>query len=276
MKARGSRTTSFIATQEHRRFIEFADAVRKHRYIGLCHGPAGVGKTLSARRYARWDGAISLLTSWGVREPSDLKVYADLARSRAIFYTPTVGGTLRELRQDLPRLLDRVDICIDQHVRRPTKEAPVIIDRHIRYVELVIVDEAERLSMTALEYLRDLFDRDDLGLILIGMPGIEKRMSRYPQLFSRVGFAHQYRPLQDQELTFVLTRRWRDLGLTFDDADFTDAQAVAAIVRITGGNFRLLHRLFVQIERVLRINGLTAITEDVVEAACSTLVIGVT
>ena len=53
-----------------------------------------------------------------------------------------------------------------------------------------------------------------------------------------------------------------------DEADFTDAQAVATIVRITGGNFRLLHRLFVQIERILRIN--------VVEAARSTLVIGVT
>ena len=61
-----------------------------------------------------------------------------------------------------------------------------------------------------------------------------------------------------------------------DDADFTDAQAVAAIVRMTGGNFRLLHRLFVQIERILRLNELTVITEDVVEAARSTLVIGVT
>jgi DNA transposition AAA+ family ATPase len=101
-------------------------------------------------------------------------------------------------------------------------------------------------------------------------------MERYVQLFSRVGFAHQYRPLQDQELTFVLTRRWRDLGLAMDEADFTDAQAVATIVRITGGNFRLLHRLFVQIERILRINGLNAINDDVVEAARSTLVIGVT
>ncbi|WP_242121866.1 hypothetical protein [Sphingomonas lacusdianchii] len=60
-----------------------------------------------------------------------------------------------------------------------------------------------------------------------------------------------------------------------DEADFTDAQAVATIVRITGGNFRLLHRLFVQIERILRINGLNVITDDVVEAARSTLVIGV-
>ena len=90
------------------------------------------------------------------------------------------------------------------------------------------------------------------------MPGIDKRMARYPQLFSRVGFAHHYRPLQDQELTFVLTRR--DLGLSLDDADFTDTQAVAAIVRMTGGNFRLLHRLFVQIERILRLNELTVIT----------------
>jgi len=108
------------------------------------------------------------------------------------------------------------------------------------------------------------------------MPGIEKRMVRYPQLYSRVGFAHHYRPLQGDELTFVLTRHWRKLGLSLDCADFTDTQAIATISRITSGNFRLLHRLFVQIERVLRINELNVITEDVVEAARSTLVIGAT
>jgi hypothetical protein len=40
---------------------------------------------------------------------------------------------------------------------------------------------------------------------------------------------------------------------------------------MTGGNFRLLHRLFVQIERILKIDGLSVVTDDVVEAARSTL-----
>lgn len=62
----------------------------------------------------------------------------------------------------------------------------------------------------------------------------------------------------------------------FFGADFTDTQAIASIARITGGNFPLLHRLFVQIERILKINGLSVITDDVVEAARSTLVIGAT
>ena len=60
------------------------------------------------------------------------------------------------------------------------------------------------------------------------------------------------------------------------EADFTGAPAMASIARINGGNFRLLHRLFVQIGRLLKINGLSVTTNDVVAAACSTLVIGAT
>ncbi|WP_227983986.1 hypothetical protein [Nocardia spumae] len=53
-----------------------------------------------------------------------------------------------------------------------------------------------------------------------------------------------------------------------------ETQVVAAVARITGGNFRLLQRLFAQIHRVLKINEPHTVTADVVETARSTLVIG--
>ncbi|MEU0844918.1 hypothetical protein ABZ370_36370 [Streptomyces sp. NPDC005962] len=53
------------------------------------------------------------------------------------------------------------------------------------------------------------------------------------------------------------------------------AEAVAAITRISNGNFRLTIRLVDQIERVLEINEMTTVTKEVVEAARENLVIGV-
>jgi DNA transposition AAA+ family ATPase len=272
--ATGGQEGAFVATKEHRRFVEFATAVRRHRYIGLCYGPAGVGKTLSARRYAHWDLAEPLIEGWGVGEAVDAGVPAALSRSRTVFHTASVLGTLRDLRDGMANNLVIVSRCIEEQLRG---EGVEVRRRDVhRLVEMVIVDETERMPTSAIELLRDIFDRTGMGVILIGMPGMEKRLSRYPQLYSRVGFAHHYRPLQGDELTFVLTRHWRRLGLALDDADFTDAQAIASIARITGGNFRLLNRLFVQIGRILKINGLSVLTDDVVEAARSTLVIGAT
>jgi DNA transposition AAA+ family ATPase len=267
------RESAFIVTKEHRRFVEFATAVRRHRYIGLCYGSAGVGKTLSARRFAHWDLVEPLIETWDVRSPTDARVHAALSRSRTVFPSPTVTGTLRDLRDTLAMSIVRVGLCIEEHVGQDDVPRTSNTNRH---VEMLIIDETERLPTPAIELIRDVFDRTGMGVILIGMPGMEKRLSRYPQLYSRVGFAHHYRPLQGEELAFVLARHWRRLGLGLDGTDFTDAQAIASIARVTGGNFRLLQRLFVQIGRILKINGLSAITDDVVEAARSTLVIGAT
>jgi DNA transposition AAA+ family ATPase len=262
----------FIGTKEHRRFVEFADSVRRRATIGLCYGSAGVGKTVSARRYSRWDAIEPVIDAHPPRHPEEAHATAALHRARTVLFTPPVGATLRQIAAEAGQLIKRADIGIEEHEQRNEPPPRMIIGRP-RQVELVIVDEAERLNPLAVEHLRDRFDRERFGLILIGMPGIERRFSRYPQLFSRVGFAHRYRTLSGEELQFVLERKWRSLGLALDPDDFVDAQAMSLVAQLTGGNFRLLHRLFEQIERILKINDLSVITSDVIETARSTLVL---
>jgi hypothetical protein len=47
---------------------------------------------------------------------------------------------------------------------------------------MIIIDEIDRLNMPSLEALRNYHHRTGVGLILIGMPGIERRLARYHQL----------------------------------------------------------------------------------------------
>jgi len=259
-----------VVTKEHRRFAEFADAVRRDRYIGLCCGPPGVGKTLSARQYAGWDIVGPFLQAF---RPLDVPAPEQAMANRTIIYTPKVHTTARIVDKEITFLHDRLSWGIEWELQTP-KDFTTLSKSCGPCAELLIVDEADRLKTPPLEQLRDHHDRTGIGLILIGMPGIEKRLSRYPQLYSRVGFVHHYRPLSADELAFVLARHWPELRLD-DTADFTTGEAVAAITRITSGNFRLTSRLIAQIQRVLDINHLSVVTSEVVEAARESLVIGV-
>jgi DNA transposition AAA+ family ATPase len=91
-----------------------------------------------------------------------------------------------------------------------------------------------------------------------------------------VGFVHEFHSLSNVELQFIVEHKWRELGLTLSPDDFDDVEVMASIARITHGNFRLLQRLFSQIQRILEINHLTRVTEEVVQAARESLVIGPT
>jgi DNA transposition AAA+ family ATPase len=196
---------------------------------------------------------------------------------RTVLYTPAVANSPHVIERQVLELRLRVAHLADR-AAGGRQGAPTVETLLAEAVDclptLLIVDEADRLRMAGLEQVRDLYDRHGGGLVLIGMPGLEKRLARYPQLYSRVGFLHQFRALGPDELRFLLEQKWQQLGLTFSPEEFTDAEALAAITRITSGNFRLLQRLLAQVDRILRINEFRTVTQEVVEAARENLVIG--
>ncbi len=266
----GSETSDFLVTKEYRRFVEFCNACQRERYIGLCYGPPGVGKTVSARQHARWH----LLEHRLPPDRPSLPFPKEIEACRTLFYTPEISNSAKRTLEEIGAMRIMLGRFVEEATCAPGEQLPQ--NEPADCCKLLLIDEADRLRMPSLEQLRDLYDRGDMGLVFIGMPGLEKRMSRYPQLYSRVGFAHEFRALSTEEMQFILEHHWQRCGLKLQPTDFTDTEAVATIVRITGGNFRLVQRLFTQIERILEINRLHSITREVVEAARECLVIGTT
>lgn len=207
------RPTVIVETLEYRRFAEFCDACRRYGYIGLCYGTPGVGKTLSARRYANW-GKVEMYWNHQCRTKALLK---EISKGTAAFYTSPVVGSPGHLERDISksrsllhnagierarwyeaartkRLFHRAEALRDPK-RNPdgyrSAEAfdveNAFHDQRNRSLQvtsavpdptaLLIIDEADRLKEVGLEQVRSIFDHGGIGLVLIGMPGIEKRLA---------------------------------------------------------------------------------------------------
>ena len=91
---------AFVETIEYNRFVEFCDACRRFRYIGLCYGAPGIGKTLSARRYSRAEkihSADEATTITDDQAPVDTILY-----TTSVINTPSrVDSAIRLAREGL-------------------------------------------------------------------------------------------------------------------------------------------------------------------------------
>jgi AAA domain-containing protein len=152
----------------------------------------------------------------------------ELVRVDALLYTAPVVNTPREIEREIPKLRDILRDLRQEPIRREeTRTLKRIQKRDVKHQDsffsdynwfseklpilkptfgqvcrrysdkqraigdptrLILVDEADRLKMASLEQMRSIFDAGGVGLVLIGMPGIEKRLARYPQFYSRIGF----------------------------------------------------------------------------------------
>jgi hypothetical protein len=101
----------------------------------------------------------------------------------------------RQLQDDLLHGCRRLSVLVAEAEHPEPKSLNLhLLWQQADRVELILIDEADWLKTITLEQVRAIYDQRQIGLILIGMPGMEKRLSGYPQLYSRVGFVHHFAP----------------------------------------------------------------------------------
>src|SRR5271157_55453 len=96
----GKAFNEFIQTKEYKKFKEFADSVVEYRYIGICHGEAGVGKSLAASYYSNWDEKIAYED--GVSSITE-EIKNKISTCKAVFITTPVYNSPKAIHDKIVR-----------------------------------------------------------------------------------------------------------------------------------------------------------------------------
>jgi len=207
--------TDFILTKEYKKFEEFCNSCKEYKYIGLCHGIPGIGKTLSALKYSNWDKLNNFYNTnleKFFKEPESILLPNDLLQCETIVITASSTNTPSRIENIILGSAHKLSF-IKYFIKTKTyPEISFTKQENFSEVKLIIIDEVDHLKYTSLEQVRNIYDQYGFGLVLIGMPGIQRRISRYPQLYSRVGFLHEFKTLSKDEMTFIIEHHLKHLG----------------------------------------------------------------
>lgn len=207
----------YVETTTTRKVREILRLAHVEGEINVVYGEAGLGKTLALRAYA--------------------KEYPD-----AILIEVDPGYTARVLLQVLAERLG----LNNRGSIHDLSEA--IVSKLHGSGRVLLVDEAELLPYRALEVLRRIHDKAEIGIVLAGMHrlliNLKGKKGELVQLYSRIGFAFNLGnalPKADVEaIAAQLLGNDTDLGETLYDA--------------CGGNTRRLSKLLRGVIRTSRIN----------------------
>ena len=226
-------TIPFRLTHNAKKVFEVARICHVDKEIGVITGEAGLGKTVALREYTR-------------RYDDDILIEADH------------GYTAKTLFQEL---CQRAGLEPGRQLH-PMLEA--VVEKLSGTHRMVIVDEAEHLPYRALELLRRLHDKANIGLLLVGMPilygNIKGKKIDFAQLYSRVGLYTNLQKLSTKDVELLVTAVYPHAnGLT---KDFS---------KNANGNARRLSKLMSRAERVAQVNDVP-LSAEVIESATSMLI----
>lgn len=215
---------SLLVYPQLKEFSEELDGLLEEGGIGVVTGEMGMGKTTALRHYfeALGDRACHVCYQGATRHPNAL--LEGLLESLGVAPTRLRAGMLRQISQRVDRIY--------QEQRKKT---------------FVVLDEAQLLEDALLEDVRlltnyEMDTRDPLVLLLIGHPGLRRRLQRpvHQALGDRVTMSYRLEGLSSQETSDYIDCHLRYAG--GKPALFT-ADAREALFELAQGTPRQINKL---------------------------------
>ena len=222
----------FIQTENARNFItalkESENIEQDPVLIGFT-GPAGRGKTETARYYAAQEGwsYVRALTGW-----SDLWMIQDI---------------LFNLGHERDRIPGRKKACFE-----------IVVEILNRTKSTIIIDDADKLNALLLDWVRDLADVTFTPFALVGENLLRQKMEKERRIWSRTLRVVEFKPITSQDIMFF-AKQAADLKLSADQVE---------VIRVDSeGDFRLVKRNVRHLEEIVKGYGTHEVTDKMVQAA---------
>lgn len=213
---------AFVKTENYARFAAGVKAVEQRGAaeagMMLVHGQPGYGKSHIVSRWAEDAEAIFLR--------------ANVDWTPKYFLTELCRALNIDFRGTAQKLFDRA--------------LRVLVNRQCP----LIVDEAEftlRDNAAVLEKIRDFSDRAEVTVVLIGMEQIQRNISRFKQLSSRIAQVVEFTPSTAADVTLAC-KQLCEYELT--------TELSGEVLRLSSGRMREVLNILAGIERLARDNGL--------------------
>jgi DNA transposition AAA+ family ATPase len=215
----------FIHTENYNRFLDGIDAVERRgaREAGmmLVHGAPGRGKS-------------HIVAHWAVN-------------AKAVFLRANVDWTPKYMLVELAKSMYMDSRGTAQQLFER------LLERIVEEQKPIVIDEAEfTLSQNAavLEKIRDISDRAEVTVVLIGMDKIQQQIARHKQIHSRIAQVVEFNGVREADVALASKK--------LCEADMPPAM-MTEVHRLSGGRMREVLNIISAVENTAQCSNLTTV-----------------
>lgn len=208
LRQRAIPTSGITTTASFLTFLMHSRATTGYSGMGVITGRSGIGKSIAAQAFLN-----TLPSRAHTAGPGCVKIKVQ-HRSSARALARTLLGAIgdRPYGHNVYELSDEVALAVLRHD-----------------LELLLVDEADRLNADSYEVLRHVYDRTGCPIVLVGLPQILEIITRQEKFASRITMRLSFPILTEDEVLEVFLPklalpRWR-----FDPTSHVD-RALGAFI----------------------------------------------